>query len=63
MNSLRLDGGKHSIKSGTPGDNRRVSFARLLVIDAIATLPAMSERFDQGNSFVATFSMFGLSDA
>ena len=61
MNSLRLDGGKHSIKSGTPGDNRRVPLARLLVIDAIATLLMMSERFDQGISFVAAFSRVGLS--
>ena len=63
MNSLRLDGGKHSIKSGTPDDNRRVPFARLLVIDAIATLLTMSERFHQGISFVATLSIFGLSVA
>ena len=59
LNSLRRNGRKHPIKSGTLGNNRRVASE----VDVIATLPAMSERFDQGTSFVATFSIFGLSDA
>ena len=63
MNSWRRDGGEHPIKSGTPGDNCRVPFALSPEVDVIATLPAMSERFDQGTSFVATLSIFGLSDA
>lgn len=63
LNSSKRDGGKHPIKSGTLGHNCRVPFALSPEVDVIATLPAMSERFDQGTSFVATFSMFGLSDA
>ena len=63
MNSLRLDGVNHSIRSGKLDDNRRVAFALLPEVDVIATLPAMSGRFDRGTSFFATFSISGLSDA
>lgn len=63
LNSFRRNGRKHPIKSGTLGDNRRVAFALSPEVDVIATLPAMSERFDQGTSFVATLSIFVLSAA
>ncbi len=63
MNSLRLYGVNHSIRGGTLDDNRRVAFALSPGVEVIATLPAMSERFDRGTGFLATFSIFGLSDA
>ena len=57
------DAGGLSIRSETASDNRRVRFARLPLVAIIATRPVMNERLDQGASFVAAFSIFGLSDA
>ena len=47
------EAGGLSIKSETVSDNRRVRFARLPLIAIIAPFSAISERFDQGASFVA----------
>ena len=62
MNSLMPDGGGLTIKSETTSDNRRVRFSRLPLVAIIATRPVMSERFDQGASFVAAFQIFGFSE-
>ena len=57
------DAGGLSIKSETVSDNRRVRLARLPLDAIIAPFSAISERFNQGASYVAAFPIFGLSDA
>jgi hypothetical protein len=53
VNSLMPDGGRLTIKSETASDNRRARFSRLPLVAIVATRLVMSERFDQGASFVA----------